>query len=198
APRNALREANASGFRAAAKLNAMSAALRRLLAAVLTTTLGLASAGCSADPTAQEWAADVCTALDPWMAEIDTLTADAGAAMDAETPQPDAQQELLNLLSGAAQASETARAKVAEAGTPDIADGDVIAQRFADSLEATRDAYRGAHDELEALDASKDDFYDDVQQVMDDLAVEYAQIPQVAELTSEELQDAFAATPECQ
>ena len=148
-------------------------------------------------PDAVTWAGSVCEALNPWRAEIDELTGTANAAMTPDSSPVDAKGDLLGLLSGAAEATQAAHDAVVSAGVPDVADGEAIADRFVDSLAGTRDAYRVAHDELAALDASAEGFYDDVAQVMADLVDDYAAVPQVAALDSVELSDAFETAPAC-
>lgn len=172
--------------------------MRTTLAAAAATLLLLT--GCNGEPDrpdALTWAGSVCEALHPWMDEIDNLTGAAGVAMTPDSSPAEAKNELLGLLSGAAEASQTAHDDVVAAGTPDVDDGEAIADRFADSLAGTRDAYRAAHDAMAALDAADDDFYDDVAQVMAELVDAYAAVPQVAELDSDELRDAFETAPAC-
>lgn len=172
----------------------MRAVTGLLLVAVLTLT------GCnSAGPSAEEWAGDVCVALDPWRAEIDDLTTKANEAMKPESPPADAKKDLLALLSGAAEATEEARKDVEAAGVPDVDDGAKIAKEFAESLAGTRDAYRTAHDGIEKLDAEASGFYDDVTGVMEQLAKDYDAVPrEVTKLNSDELRKAFASVKRCE
>jgi hypothetical protein len=165
---------------------------------LIAALVAVLPAGCSSDPSAAEWAGDVCAALDPWRTDIDDLTESANSALSPDTSPEQAKEDLTTLLAGAASASETARSAIAAAGVPDVAGGEDIAQRFTDSLAATRDAYQEALDDLTDLDAGDAGFYDDVATVMDDLSKDYARVPQVAELNSEELGAAFAADSRCQ
>lgn len=170
----------------------------RLSLATAATAACLVATACADDSSAEEWAAEVCMALAPWMSEIDDLTAQSGAALNSEATETEVQAELTDLLSGAARISETARVGVADAGVPDVADGETIAEYFEESLAGTRDVYQSAHDALEALDPEDEDFYEDVAHVMEELSEEYAQQgPSIAELNSEELNAAFESTPEC-
>ncbi len=148
-------------------------------------------------PSAQEWANDVCTSLGPWAGQISDLTDQANDAMSPQSSPAAAQEEMVTLLSGAADATETARKGVADAGIPDVDSGEAIAERFSDSLTATRDAYRDARDGVESLDPKQDGFYDDVSQIMTQLDKDYQNVPQVASLNSDELRDAFAQLPDC-
>ena len=153
--------------------------------------------GCGSGPNAQEWADDVCTSLKPWAGEISDLTEEANGAMGPQSSPKEAQKELVTLLSGAAEATETAREGVEKAGVPDVDSGEAIADRFTSSLAETRDAYSDARDGIESLDASEDSFYDDVSQIMTQLDKDYQNVPQVASLNSDELRDAFAQLPDC-
>ncbi|CAM3347642.1 hypothetical protein [Stackebrandtia soli] len=164
---------------------------------LISAAVVLALTGCSSTADATDWASDVCVALDPWRTEIDTLAAETGEAIsDTSTPQ-ETKDQLLALLNGAAQSTESALRDVQRAGIPDVDNGESIAERFADSLRATRDAYREAHDALRALSAGNADFYEEVANVMADLNTAYAAIPQVAELNSAELEAAFADVDAC-
>lgn len=159
---------------------------------------GLVLIGCgTTDPDAKTWATKVCTALEPWKTEIDELTDEANTALNPDSTPSQAKKDLLTLLSGAAEATETARAAIAEAGVPDVDDGRRLAKRFTDSLSATRDAYRTAHDGIAELDAADDGFYDSVAKVMQRLSKDYDAVPQVAKLDSDELRDAFASVKQC-
>lgn len=171
-------------------------AVRRLLALFLG--LGLVVAGCGTGPGAEKWATEVCAALKPWQTEIDELTAEANTAMKPDSSPTQAKRDLLKLLEGAADSSEDARAAIAAAGVPDVAEGGELAERFTESLAATRDAYRTAHDGIAELDAGASGFYDEVAKVMERLAKDYDAVPQVASLDSDELRDAFASVKRCQ
>ncbi|MFD0557159.1 hypothetical protein FB566_2415 [Stackebrandtia endophytica] len=170
-----------------------------LLVAVMTAALAFAG-GCgdSGRSSAEAWAGSVCEALEPWMNQIDELTGAANRAMTPDSSPTDAKAELLELLSGAAMASQTALDSVIAAGVPDVAEGREVADRFADSLAGTRDAYQAAHDDLSALDPQDPGFYEEVARVMTELVDAYGSVPQVAELNSVELSEAFASVPECQ
>lgn len=164
-----------------------------LLILVIVLTLS----ACSSGPNAQDWAAQVCKALDPWGSSIDDLTAQTKKAMGPKASPAESQDKLVKLLGGAAKASDKAYTAVVKAGVPDVDSGDAIANRFRDSLKATRNAYRDAHDSMESLDAGDSGFYDDVTKVMDQLATDYTNVPQVSKLSSDELRDAFAQLPQC-
>jgi len=170
----------------------------RLVVAVAALALVVGGCGGSGRPDAEAWAGTVCEALAPWMNQIDDLTGAANQAMTPDSSPTDAKAELLGLLSGAAEASQTALDSVIAAGVPDVADGQEVADRFAGSLAGTRDAYQAAHDDLTALDPEDPEFYGEVARVMTELVDAYGAVPQVAELNSVELSEAFASVPECQ
>jgi len=168
---------------------------RAVLPAVLVL---LALAGCGAGrPAPRVWAADVCEALGPWREEIDSLTSGAEQQMTAGTTPAQAKENLVRLLGGAERASETARGLVVEAGVPDVDEGDAVADGFADSLAAVRDAYGKARRTIEGLDPGPD-FYDGVTAAVDTLNKEYdASALDTSNLDSPELARAFAEVPEC-
>lgn len=175
-------------------------AVRRWVAVAVAATTAFVSAGCDTQPDSPDavsWANSVCEALLPWMDEIDTLTGAASVAMTPDSSPGEAKNELLELLSGAADASREARDAVIAAGVPDVDNGQAIATRFADSLAGTRDAYQSAHDDLAALNAEEDGFYDEVALVMAELVDAYAAVPQVAALDSDELREGFETAPAC-
>ena len=166
-------------------------------AAVLVALLAVAVAGCGGGPPARAWAAAVCQALAPWRAEISQLTATTQQQMNARTTPAQAKENLVRLLGGAQEASETARAKVAAAGVPNVDGGDEIADGFVGSLGAVRDAYGKARRAIEALDNGPA-FYDGVQEAVDTLNREYDESALNTEaLDSPELRAAFDEVPEC-
>jgi hypothetical protein len=170
----------------------------RALPAVLGVVL-LALGGCGGGIGARPWAASVCEALAPWRNEITSLNRRAQQQMTAETTPAQAKENLLRLVSGAESTSETARAKVAGAGTPDVPGGGKVARAFVDSLTEVRDAYRRARESLQGLDTAEARiFYDGVSAVLDTLNRAYARSGlDTSSLDSAELKEAFDEVPEC-
>lgn len=156
-------------------------------------------AACGGGPSPAAWATSVCAALTPWRSEIGSLTQRAQAQMDAATTPAQAKENLVRLLAGAEQASETARSLVAEAGVPDVDGGEAVAHSFVESLRAARDAYGKAKTTVEGLstgDAKA--FYDGVIAAMTTLTDEYGESAlDTGKLRSTELQRAFDEVPEC-
>jgi predicted lipid-binding transport protein (Tim44 family) len=145
------------------------------------------------------WAATVCEALAPWRAEISNLTRSTQEQMTAQTTPAQAQENLVRLLSGAEQASETARKKIAEAGVPDVPEGDTVSRGFLTSLTAVRDAYGKARTAVQGLGIGQaETFYDGVAAAVDTLNKEYdASGLDTSKLNSPELKQAFDEVPEC-
>jgi hypothetical protein len=141
----------------------------------------------------------VCEALAPWRAEIGDLTVRTQQQMTAETTPAQAKENLVRLFSGAAEASDQARAQVERAGVPDVDGGEAIVERFVAALAGVRDAYGRASDAIDALgtgDAKT--FYDEVAEVVDVLNVEYDRTAlDTTNLESRELKRAFDEVPEC-
>ncbi|GAA3347398.1 hypothetical protein GCM10020358_61990 [Amorphoplanes nipponensis] len=166
-----------------------------LLVLSLLVTLG----GCSGGPAPRAWAATVCTVLAPWRTEIGTLATRTQQQMTAETTPAQAKENLTRLFGGAESASEKARAGVEKAGVPDVEQGKKVADSFAASLGAMRDAYGRARSGIAALATSPSkDFYAKVGSVVDTLNVEYQQSElDTSRLDSEELKQAFDEAPEC-
>lgn len=156
-------------------------------------------AGCSSPSGPRVWATSVCNALAPWRAEIDTLTTRTQQQMTAETTPAQAKENLVRLFGGAEAASELARAAVEKAGVPDVEQGQEIAQGFMASLSGVRDAYGRARGGIEALATSPQaTFYTQVAAVVEKLDQEYeATSLDTTKLSSAELKQAFAETPEC-
>jgi hypothetical protein len=167
--------------------------------AVLTALLlALALAGCGGGgPAPQVWAADVCDALSPWRAEIDRLSSSTQQQMTAKTTPAQAKENLVRLLGGAEEASETARARVVAAGVPDVDQGEAVAAGFTTSLAGVRDAYGRAKKAISALDEGPA-FYDGVSTAVETLNKEYdASALDTSKLQSKELARAFDEVPEC-
>jgi hypothetical protein len=167
---------------------------------VFGAALLLASlAACGSAVPADEWAGGVCGALVPWRTQISDLNAQAQRQMSVTSTPEQTRENLLALLAGAETASETARAAVANAGTPDVDGGDRVAHQFTASLARTRDAYARARADLQALpthDARA--FYDGVVVVMTKLTAEYAKAGvDTARLESSELREAFDSIEQC-
>ncbi|HEX6500415.1 MAG TPA: hypothetical protein VF054_15500 [Micromonosporaceae bacterium] len=170
-------------------------------AALVPLIVVLALAGCGTHAVApKSWVASVCRALTPWQQQIAQLTSQAQAAMAKATTPAETKTNLVRLLSGAEQASETARAKLAAAGVPDVQGGAVIAAEFTRSLAAVRDAYGKARRAVEALDPAMEAsaFYDKVVAIWDTLNQEYSRSAvDTGKLSSTELRQAFDEVPEC-
>jgi hypothetical protein len=155
---------------------------------------------CGADGVEPElWAGSVCQAVTPWRDRIAELNGQAGLAMQAAGSARDAQRGLTDLFSGAESASESARQAVERAGVPAVEGGAEIAQRFAATLAAARDAYGHARRDVEALPtADEKAFYGQVKTISETLAQEYnAGALDVTGLASEDLRQAFEDAPQC-
>ncbi|MFB9237024.1 hypothetical protein ACFFWC_15915 [Plantactinospora siamensis] len=169
----------------------------RLLAVLLPVALLLGA--CGSGPSPQAWAATVCQALTPWRAEINKLTSVSQQEMTARTTPAQAKENLVRLMGGAEQATETARKKIADAGVPDAEQGASVSHGFLNSLSAVRDAYGRARASIEGLRTDQSStFYDGVQQTVERLTAEYkASSVDTTKLNSTELERAFNEVPEC-
>ena len=170
------------------------------IVAILTLLVVVGTSGCgdSKVPPAQ-WAAKVCAAVGPWRARIETLNAQAQQQVSAASSPVQVRASLMDLLNGAAVASENARQAVVAAGVPDVDGGDTVAARFADSLSRAREAYRHAGSDLASLaTADPTSFYDGVVAVMNRLQTEYAASAlDTSNLDSPALRDAFDGVDQC-
>lgn len=163
-----------------------------------------ATAACGGDDregrgevAAATWAGAVCSALGPWRTEIDSLMAKAQQRMDSASNAAQAKTGLLELLGGAENASEQARAKVAAAGEPDAENGKKAAAEFADTLRRTRDAYGKAKETVTGLStASATKFYDDVTTAFGQLDKDYGALD-LDKVKSPELKKAFDEVEAC-
>jgi hypothetical protein len=178
--------------------------MRRALAPVLALALCVgsisAASGCGRSGVApMAWAGSVCQALKPWRDEINGLNAQAATQMAAATTPRQTRDNLLRLLSGARDASEQARVKVAAAGVPDVKDGKAISDRFVGSLAGVRDAYGKAGDTIKGLALTPDKaFYDSVASAIGTLNKEYAQAGlDTSRVASAELRKDFNDAPGC-
>ena len=126
--------------------------MRRALVAALVAVVASSSlAACSGSIAPTTWATAVCQSLTPWRASIATLNQNAQAAMATAKTPTQTRAHMHDLLSGAQQASEKARAAVAAAGVPDVEGGAVIEKRFVAALADVRDAYARADHTIAAL-----------------------------------------------
>ena len=159
----------------------------RALAPVLLAALVLTGCGGGGVPH-RAWTTSVCQTLAPWRDRITALNG-----------QAQTRASLMSLLDGARQATEDARAKVAAAGVPDVADGPTIAQRFVAALAAARDAYAKAQHGIQALpDRNETAFYAGVKTTMDALNQDYARAGvDTGRLASADLRKDFDEVPAC-
>jgi hypothetical protein len=161
--------------------------------------MGLVLAACANQPAPAAWAASVCTALTPWRSEISSLTERTERQMNGATTPAQAKENLVRLLRGAEDASETARARVAAAGVPDVDNGEEISRSFVQSLTGARDAYRRARVAVEAVAVNDPSaFYGEVEATMKTLNEEYGRSAlDTTKMHSVQLRQAFDEVPEC-
>lgn len=169
------------------------------LAVLLVVTTACGGDDDRGSVAADTWAGAVCSALTPWRTEIDSLMAKAQQRMDSASGAEQAKAGLLELLGGAENASEQARAKVAAAGEPDAENGKGAAKEFADTLRRTRDAYGKAKATVTGLqtgDSKK--FYDSVSAAFTELDKDYNDgALDLDKVKSKELQKAFREVEAC-
>ncbi|WP_433373359.1 hypothetical protein ACQPZX_01725 [Actinoplanes sp. CA-142083] len=171
----------------------------RPLSVVLLVALVLSAAACGSAHNARAWAASVCGTLSPWRTEIGSLTTRAQQQINVNTTPNQAKENLSRLFSGAQDASERARAGVADAGVPDVDNGQKIADGFTGALAGLRDAYGKAATGIDGLaTAPAKVFYEQVEKVVDQLNSDYeASSLDTSKLDSPELKQAFDEVPEC-
>lgn len=173
--------------------------MRRGLFAVPVVACVTLVAGCGGPVAPRTWTTSVCQSLTPWRAAIAQLNTTAQVAMTSAKTARDTQARMLELLRGAQQASERARAAVDAAGVPDVDGGAEIERRFVASLAAVRDAYGRAATTIGALStADPATFYAGVAAAMNQLAADYQSAGvDTDRLASTELQDDFAQVAAC-
>jgi hypothetical protein len=171
----------------------------RRAAPVLLAVVLVAVAACGSGVAADDWARSVCTALQPWRTTLDSLTARTQSQLTSTTTPAQARTNLAGMLDGAARASETARSKVAGAGTPEVDGGERIAASFVASLRDARDAYAHARTTVSGLaTADSGAFYSAVQVAFEQLQKEYAASAlDTDKVASLPLRQAFNEVPEC-
>jgi hypothetical protein len=171
----------------------------RPLLVLLLVALAAPLGACASSHGASAWATSVCKTLAPWRAEIGSLTTRTQQQMTTRTTPGQAKENLMTLFGGARDASEKARAGVAEAGVPDVDGGKKIADSFVASLAAVRDAYGRARTGIGALAiVPVEGFYTQVGKVVDRLNQDYqASSLDTSDLRSKELKEAFDEVPEC-
>jgi hypothetical protein len=171
--------------------------MRRVLVPLALVALLLG--GCASGVPHRTWVTSVCQTLGPWRDRITTLNGQAADQMKTAKTPAQTRDNLLQLLDGARQATEDARAKVEAAGVPDVADGAVIEQRFVAALAAARDAYGKASAGIRALpDKDADTFYASVKTTMDTLNADYNKAGvDTGKLASADLRKDFDEVPAC-
>lgn len=146
------------------------------------------------------WARSVCTALVPWKATVAELTATAQTEITKTGTPLQTRQTIVTLLAGAESASEQARARVVEAGVPDVDEGESAALQFVSALARARDAYGHAKIRIERLSTGEAKaFYDGVAGAFVTLNEEHrASSLDITTVGPLELRQSFSEVPECQ
>jgi hypothetical protein len=145
------------------------------------------------------WAKSVCTALAPWHTTVANLTEAAQQEIGKTGTPVQTKQTLTRLLGGAADASERARARIADAGVPNVDGGAVVATQFVTALTRARDAYGHARSSITGLDPGQaKPFYDAVADAFARLNDEYAASAlDISSVGPSELRRSFDEVPEC-
>ena len=148
---------------------------------------------------ARAWASSICGAVKPWQTEIQRLQGEARQKITTKSDAVQTKVELVTLFGGMEKSTETALTKVADAGVPDVTDGDRIAGQFVQALTAARDSFDKGREAVEKLPtADKAVFDNGVVAVRDVMNKENAKAGEaIGQITSPELDKALESAPEC-
>jgi hypothetical protein len=127
----------------------------RLALAVAGGVAAMALAACgggsdgssSATTPAAEWVASVCGAISTWKTELTSGAPDFSQVTDVESTK----QTLGDYLEQVKVSTDTLIADIEAAGTPDVENGEAIAQEFKANLATVGDSFQQAKADLDAL-----------------------------------------------
>lgn len=101
--------------------------------------------------TVERWARSVCRDVSTWLkarAEVETRVSEVLAALSGDVRAPVARARLTRATGRGAEASDRLVSEVRAAGTPNLNDGEQLANTYLRTLRGYGDAYRQARSEL--------------------------------------------------
>jgi hypothetical protein len=109
-------------------------------------TTAAAATAAAATPAA-EWVASVCGAISTWKTELTSGAPDFSQVTDVQSTK----QTLGDYLEQVKASTDTLIADIEAAGTPDVENGEAIAQEFKANLATVGDSFQQAKADLDAL-----------------------------------------------
>mgnify|MGYP000262277650 CR=1 FL=1 len=170
-------------------------------AAVALAATGAASCG-GDSVSADEYVGSICTAMGDYIDTVVAGQASAQAALSGGTGDPAAaKEEVTSFLDEATTASEDAASEIEDAGTPDVENGEDIADAISSAFDGIAQTFADAQSAAEELPTdSEESFSAAAEEISTDLSESGDQITTGLESVGEssELESAAESNTECQ
>lgn len=154
------------------------------------------------EASAEDWADQVCPAVEDMAADVEGLSSDANE-LDPNASPEELKEQFVTLLDDFSTTIETAMEEVEDAGVPDVEGGEEYVEDLLNGLETAHGLFSDARDRIEAVDPNNlEEFRSEFQGVDNDLTEGSETLADAfgsaAEDAPEELADAFADKKECE
>jgi hypothetical protein len=126
-------------------------ALLALIALVLVLPAcgGGGGGGDRVEPEA--WAADVCGSVGTWLEDVQKRSGEIGKTAEQAESLEEVKREFIAFFEGVTTRTDELLTEIDGAGTPDVEEGEAIAQDLQDSIRPLRDALVDAREQAENL-----------------------------------------------
>ncbi len=182
----------------------------RALALVLATAALAVASGCGGDSASsgsaaspEAWAADVCSAASTWMDDIGTQSESLEDTMSGAASIEDVRERLVAFVDDAIERTDQMLSEIEDAGSPDIDDGEQLADDFLEVLSGFNTALEEVRTTAEGLSDDPAQFVEGAQQIATAMEAAGSEIQtglndlqQSAD--SDDLDAAFDDEPACQ
>ena len=178
----------------------------RIKAISIGAAISVAATGatsCGGDSvSADEYVGSICTAMGDYLETVVAGQASAQAALAGGSGDPAAaKEEVTTFLDEATSASEEAASEIEDAGTPDVENGEEIADAISAAFDGISQTFEDAQSAAEDLPTdSEESFASAAEEISTDLSESGEQITTGLESVGEssELEEAAANNSECQ
>jgi hypothetical protein len=169
--------------------------------AIGLATMAISSCGGGDTVSADAYVGDICTAMGDYITTISEGQTEALSALSGGADPEEGKEQVTTFLDDATSASEEAASQIEDAGTPDVEDGEEIADAINAAFEGITTTFEDAQGAAEDLPTdSEESFQSAAQEISTDLTESSTQISEgLGEVqANQELTDAAENNSECQ